>query len=270
MVYEPLDPSNPDVRLLSIEPASDNEKLVCSLTTVSLAGKPRYIAVSYVWGAPNDTTEVIINGHQVNITSNLYSLLLQCRRWAGSRTDTEGDIVPSNFWVDAICINQRDNAEKSHQVRMMGSIYSQASEVISWLGKDESNQYALAMGAIVTIAGDDTSGDFLEVIELVPWLLQADDADEILPNKTWLGVKALFEDPYWQRVWILQEVVLAQEDSLMLWAGRHTIPFYQLLHFIQIVSKCFQKATSKPDFFPSAIWVAHQKCVNSRRNCLGN
>ena len=47
------------------------------------------------------------------------------------RNEAKTKVVPSVFWADAICINQQNNYEKSHQVRMMGSIYSQASGVIS-------------------------------------------------------------------------------------------------------------------------------------------
>ncbi len=38
------------------------------------------------------------------------------------------------MWVDAVCINQRDNNEKAWQVAQMQRVYSQASSVIIWLG----------------------------------------------------------------------------------------------------------------------------------------
>jgi hypothetical protein len=37
-------------------------------------------------------------------------------------------------WVDAICINQKDEKEKNQQVRAMSEVYSQAVEVSAWLG----------------------------------------------------------------------------------------------------------------------------------------
>jgi predicted AAA+ superfamily ATPase len=40
------------------------------------------------------------------------------------------------LWVDAICINQFDNEERTQQVALMGDIYSQSKEVVIWLGKD--------------------------------------------------------------------------------------------------------------------------------------
>lgn len=38
------------------------------------------------------------------------------------------------IWADAVCINQQDDAEKSHQVPLMGSIYSLAKTDAVWLG----------------------------------------------------------------------------------------------------------------------------------------
>jgi hypothetical protein len=40
----------------------------------------------------------------------------------------------SKIWVDAICINQEDNAEKSQQVQQMAQIYSKAIGALVWLG----------------------------------------------------------------------------------------------------------------------------------------
>jgi Heterokaryon incompatibility protein (HET) len=39
------------------------------------------------------------------------------------------------FWIDAICINQLDNKERSAQVNMMDKVYQKAEAVDVWLGK---------------------------------------------------------------------------------------------------------------------------------------
>jgi hypothetical protein len=36
--------------------------------------------------------------------------------------------------VDAICINQQDPEERSHQIKRMGTIYQEANQVAVWLG----------------------------------------------------------------------------------------------------------------------------------------
>ncbi|KAF2208887.1 hypothetical protein CERZMDRAFT_8174, partial [Cercospora zeae-maydis SCOH1-5] len=41
---------------------------------------------------------------------------------------------PRALWIDAICINQIDAQEKSSQLALLGRIYSNAAEVLIWLG----------------------------------------------------------------------------------------------------------------------------------------
>jgi hypothetical protein len=49
--------------------------------------------------------------------------------------------TPRSIWIDALCINQVDRAEKSVQVALMGLIYSQADSVIAWLSPEEHNSH---------------------------------------------------------------------------------------------------------------------------------
>jgi hypothetical protein len=37
-------------------------------------------------------------------------------------------------WIDAICIDQSNPAEKAHQIAAMPRLYSQAQQVLCWLG----------------------------------------------------------------------------------------------------------------------------------------
>ena len=39
------------------------------------------------------------------------------------------------LWVDAVCINQQDDMEKSEQVKMMRDIFSSAQKVLAWSGE---------------------------------------------------------------------------------------------------------------------------------------
>jgi hypothetical protein len=53
------------------------------------------------------------------------------------------------IWIDAICINQSDNAEKGIQVQNMGRIYSHALKMVGWLGFSD-NAIESTMNAIQT------------------------------------------------------------------------------------------------------------------------
>ncbi|KAH7377533.1 heterokaryon incompatibility protein-domain-containing protein [Cadophora sp. MPI-SDFR-AT-0126] len=126
-MYEPL-PGPGWFRLLVIEPwCADNDKLRCNLRAVRLddaAG--RYSALSYCWTQPvRDAVHgLLCNGLAIDVGENL-RLALENIRY---RT------LPRIVWVDALCINQDDLAERNQQVQLMGQIYQQAIEAIVWLG----------------------------------------------------------------------------------------------------------------------------------------
>jgi hypothetical protein len=75
-----------------------------------------YVALSYVWGEPNKTREVFVNGKSVQVTENLESALRILRDKLPMRLGVR-------LWADALCINQKDLKERNAQVQMMGDIY---------------------------------------------------------------------------------------------------------------------------------------------------
>jgi hypothetical protein len=93
----------------------------CTLRTAQLDKSLSYTAVSYVWGAAEPTENILINGRPFTVRQNLWHLLDQLRR-----ENYQGDL-----WIDAIAIDQSSDDERSHQVVMMGYIYSYAVEVLA-------------------------------------------------------------------------------------------------------------------------------------------
>ncbi|KAH9210506.1 heterokaryon incompatibility protein-domain-containing protein, partial [Leptodontidium sp. 2 PMI_412] len=129
--YRKLDFDNYDFRVLVVKFSdSDEGKLDCCLEHESLINPSSYLALSYCWGDQNNSRSIQIGGYSVEITTNLAAALYAVRRLRCS-TATRG---PVRLWVDAICINQADNEERSNQVRNMRQIYAKSSEVLSWVG----------------------------------------------------------------------------------------------------------------------------------------
>ncbi|KAF2132501.1 HET-domain-containing protein, partial [Dothidotthia symphoricarpi CBS 119687] len=123
--YTPL-AGNHEFRLLRILPKlTDTPPILCELVTASVADSAgKYIAGSYVWGAPELASSIILNGISFGIRANLAYFLRACRSKYKTRV----------IWIDAICINQDDMAERSSQVRIMSQIYTGAASVYCWLG----------------------------------------------------------------------------------------------------------------------------------------
>ncbi|KAK0614931.1 heterokaryon incompatibility protein-domain-containing protein, partial [Bombardia bombarda] len=128
-LYTPLDASRREIRLLRVSPSRSKTDMVrCALFTASLDDKPKYWALSYVWGNAAITTPIYVDDRLFSATVNLEAALRHIRG-TGVR-----ELI---IWVDAVCINQADLDERSSQVALMGAIYSGADLVEAWVGEDE-------------------------------------------------------------------------------------------------------------------------------------
>jgi len=91
-----------------------------------------YIAISYMWGSPEDTKTITINGMPVTVGENL-AAALDCL-WSS---------LVDKVWIDAVCINQDDINERNAQVLRIRDIFSQSLAVTIWLGEDEMGSTGL-------------------------------------------------------------------------------------------------------------------------------
>src|SRR5579871_1204937 len=118
-----------DIRILTVHPGTGRE-LECNLTVREFE---EYEALSYVWGneKPSEKIRIRTEGDPMvlNVTKSLLSALRRLRYAHKRRV----------FWVDAVCINQKSNWEKNHQVPLMAKIYENATNVCVWLGDPEDN-----------------------------------------------------------------------------------------------------------------------------------
>lgn len=126
----PLDISLNQIRILHVHEASNyDDPIEACLKVKSLDTEmPLYSALSYCWGTDLATRLMEINSVSVPITENLESALKRVRSMTEQRY----------IWVDAICINQSDNDEKTTQVGMMRKIYSIAMPVYVYLGEQSA------------------------------------------------------------------------------------------------------------------------------------
>ncbi|KAK4450833.1 heterokaryon incompatibility protein-domain-containing protein [Podospora aff. communis PSN243] len=134
LLYSPL-PSNEDFRLLEILPGTVETKILCRLHVCAMADNcGAYDALSYTWDLGLEYDIGLIktkapgpiecNGIEMEVGANLYHALRRMRR----------EHSPRILWVDAICINQDDIQERSQQVAAMGHIFRNAHSVLVWLG----------------------------------------------------------------------------------------------------------------------------------------
>jgi hypothetical protein len=111
-------------RLLKI--SGERPYMICEVRTFSLQDYEPYQAVSYCWGSSTQDSTIRCNNRKLRISSGLKEGLQRLYEY----TRTSGR---EWFWVDQICINQHDNAERTQQVRIMRVIYQRSMSTIIWL-----------------------------------------------------------------------------------------------------------------------------------------
>lgn len=139
--YRPLGDS--EIRLVSFQKDQGASSPVeLRLEHFESPKAPSYIALSYVWGDPNNLHPVIVNCQDFNVTQNLYEALLHIYELSsifeeGLGQKSESGQADLFLWIDALCINQGDIDERSKQVSRMTAIYASAFTVLISLGTIE-------------------------------------------------------------------------------------------------------------------------------------
>lgn len=193
-----------EIRLakFSRETRADGTTMIsCTLFVAELGAIP-FTALSYVWGEPGTTRSILVNGKTTVIRETLWQFLT-----LGSPS------FPNDlFWIDALCIDQTNIEERSHQVSIMGRIYSGASKVVVWLGKDlddipsdEEEDLQSIKSIYRRRQGVEYRGTTTEA--------RAEQSAAMLRDmhKVLDSLQALVSNAYWNRTWIAQEYILAKE-----------------------------------------------------------
>ncbi|KAF2629076.1 HET-domain-containing protein, partial [Macroventuria anomochaeta] len=121
--HAPLDQKKDSLRLVKVLPDLSTDGLVeCSIHH-AVKSTP-YICLSYTWGSSGNERAILISRKLLMVRRNLEAFLYVARTQLGY----------CFLWIDAICINQANAAERDHQVQRMGNIFAKAKMLITWLG----------------------------------------------------------------------------------------------------------------------------------------
>ncbi|KAF2141167.1 uncharacterized protein K452DRAFT_271807 [Aplosporella prunicola CBS 121167] len=234
-----------EIRLLTLKGGSLDEDISCNLRRHHFSHEnlraTKFMALSYCWGDQDDKVAIHVEDKVFKVTRNL-RMALQHLRGTNS-------VV---LWVDAICINQADRVEKNHQLEKLRSIYEWAEDVIAWLGPAGSDSDMAMMffgfhGERIRIlerlfTQEILPKDFERRGNLSHFLpLSSNQRQHTLRQKSQaledlgesmfehdqhrlrLSIEAILAREYWERMWIVQEVLSAK--SLTLACGLLKVPY---------------------------------------------
>ncbi|KAF2969623.1 hypothetical protein GQX73_g3952 [Xylaria multiplex] len=236
-------PTPTSIRLLEVSASNPGDLIQCKLHTVDLRHGPKYIALSYSWEKDESWTKfaasiaggllgdalrhvgvnlpklskdadtdsdnsskrvMMCDGKKMIIKPNLYDALLQIRQ-----------VTPGYYWVDAVCMNQSDNVEKTQQLQMMSDIYRTAESVTVWLGKCPQ---LLSLGVARFEAAQGDLGPMKKEDErLGKKQMLGDDSEQY----AFVGAAYLLSRRWFGRLWVLQEFCLARHIDIRF--GEHHI-----------------------------------------------
>ncbi len=293
--YRSLTPHQKRIRLITVlpethhssfnqhhgdqDPFKSSNLVSCTLSHVSLDNAPAYTALSYNWGDATRRHAILVNGAPVMVTTNLEAAMRHLRQRDELLT----------LWIDALCIDQSDEVEKSEQLAQMRQIYSQALSVVAWLGPTADNS-DVALQWIQQYGGQSFELGIGTKPELrLRYLLEADDArwkdlanerlnefiedlrEQLSPanlEHTHLitALSKLFQRAYWNRIWIVQE--LTNASRLLFMCGYKTVTHDSLNHALRLLRnfgqyELLQRNHNTPTAHPHGVSIVSIKTSNA-------
>jgi hypothetical protein len=201
--YRPLTPKSRTIRLLYPVRRSKRLQLETGVTNqfrlqhATFSPELTYAALSYTWGSPGDTRQIILDGHSFTVRKNLYDFLQRSESRNG---------VP--LWIDAICINQDDVEERNSQVSMMADIYEQAGHVYVWLG---NVNISLEKDSLLCLSSTLHQHESSPASQGNRWLDYTGE-ERVKIREI---VEKIGRADYWNRVWVIQEIWLAKKITIL-------------------------------------------------------
>ena len=250
--YQPLNAQKSEIRLIYLLPGSAEDRISIRLIQVPFvqAKKAQYEALSYTWGSTEDAQSILVrcNSHHRSILGRLW----QKKDGASSDDDWSTLQVTKNLaialrhlrrpekfrvlWIDAICIDQQNMQERSTEVSRMDEIYRDASRVTVWLGP-KSFDSDLAMETLSLLSrhrrplGANSGLFYILSGPNHPHPLNGDSEAEREARRA--ALVALLQRPWFNRLWIWQEVILATRVSVV--CGFYEMPWFQFHNAIFMV-----------------------------------
>ena len=200
-------------------------------------------ALSYVWGVDQSEDPIFINNNPFFVTKNLHTILRGLRRRDVSR----------RIWVDAICIDQSNLEEKTHQVRLMRDIYTKAGATIIWLNERHGKLSEEDQALFDSHPGGQVDGPLprgyggfaFDQYDLVAILNECMKypADTPRTEKSLIAYSmldhcknGLWMNEWWRRVWTLQEAILPPKAPTVHYRG-HSFSFDDIIEAVKFLRK---------------------------------
>ena len=239
-IFQRLYSANKEIWLVKFQPPNDSEspggRIQLTGVCTNLGDKCfNYKAISYTWGPETPIRPIWIDGKRLEVRDNLWRCLQHCAKTG---------LAAGWLWIDTVSINQSDLTEKTHQVSIMGEIFSQAKQFLVWLG-EASELSSLGTGFAAFNAdpsyktGTEILYESLKMYAFREYLWQYEDENFDQAQEDYARIVS---SDYWMRLWVVPEILLARDLRIIL--GKACVNS-QYLEFLETIDR-------RPDAVPSS------------------
>ncbi|KUI63621.1 Heterokaryon incompatibility protein 6, OR allele [Cytospora mali] len=220
------DPNNITKTTKGQKSARTSEVIRLQCIDLNDTNRIQFDALSYSWGDIKYKAPILCNGVKVEVTLNCISAIYHLHRLQSHRWMQE----PLTIWIDAICIDQEDEEEKTDlQVPLMGRIYANSRETYFWLGEGSgvTNQamayLPLGGGCLAVRAARNLRNGFTILWCIITryWKLINSGLAEV-SRRDWVD-----------RVWTLQECILSRNGTVV--CGDKAVPWIDCVRDVTIM-----------------------------------
>lgn len=287
-IYSPLNYAEHQIRVLVVEAGAFGSTIKARFEQTNLDDssitQADFHALSYCWGDSVERRGIMF---ETGTRSSIYYVSATVERAMRRLRRLDASL---HIWIDAVCINQDDLDERASQVTLMGEIYSRAKEVQVWLddeilgvqealrfirdvynykhrlclGGDQckcsGTRHALTLGELEAISTQTKRNAHFAFVYGVfdkhrtffnSALVEAAGGEGDLNLAYFL--QTFFHHPWFQRVWVIQEAILAQKTTVH--SASEAIDWDEVLMINDI--------TSSPEFATSALNVRTRNSIPS-------
>lgn len=214
--YDDLPRPQSCIRLLKIlrGPAREGQPcpMLCKISIWYLneLDFPKFNAISYTWGDSPPSKVILLRKDGEN---HVFLAPENCERALGQAWNYDEKAC---YWIDCLCIDQRNMAEKGPQVSIMGDIYQRAQSVLACVGEhDDGSREILRIARIYT----ERSAQLRQTGNQDPEKFSSVDLQILKQELQWRTLqydafRTFLARPYFQRLWIYQELYLAQQVEI--------------------------------------------------------
>ncbi|KAH8900484.1 HET-domain-containing protein [Thozetella sp. PMI_491] len=238
------------IRVLTIHAGSEDDPLCGDLREVNLLNRPKYDALSYTWadesGDARRTKQILCMNDEstIRVTKNCYTAMQKLRLLD----------KPRDVWIDAICIDQENDLERSYQVSLMSRIFTQAQNVIVYTGEGSPQTDQLFdwvnglreqdLDVSLNLPFDDMTSKLL-VRSHRMWKAGRTSLSALLGTSSTAAksaplaasefeiadlASALFSQRWFTRIWVIQEVALPDVNRISILCGSRRTTARRALH----------------------------------------